>query len=183
VRRSPRAVLCAALITIGCAPAATAAAPGLRPRLAGHSSLDGRLAAAAHAPSAHRKALLRHLALRRAAARLAGGPPRDAPTPTAWPTAHLRSENARLGRRLARAAARPGVPAALEAIAACESGGDPRAVGGGGAYRGKYQFDRGTWAALGGRGDPAAAPEAEQDRRAARLYARAGAAPWPVCGR
>ena len=28
----------------------------------------------------------------------------------------------------------------LEAIAACESGGDPTAIGGGGLYRGKYQF-------------------------------------------
>lgn len=75
------------------------------------------------------------------------------------------------------------IPAALAGIAACESGGNPRAIGGGGAYRGKYQFDRGTWASVGGSGDPAAAPEVEQDRRAAMLYARAGAAPWPVCGR
>ena len=72
--------------------------------------------------------------------------------------------------------------AALQAIAACESGGNPSAIGGGGAYRGKYQFDQGTWASVGGSGDPAAAPEAEQDKRAAMLYARAGAAPWPVCG-
>ena len=73
-------------------------------------------------------------------------------------------------------------PAHLQAIAACESGGNPRAVGGGGLYRGKYQFDRQTWASVGGSGDPAAAPEAEQDKRAAMLYARAGSAPWPVCG-
>jgi hypothetical protein len=73
-------------------------------------------------------------------------------------------------------------PAHLQAIAACESGGDPQAVGGGGAYRGKYQFDHQTWASVGGSGDPAAAPEAEQDKRAAMLYARAGSAPWPVCG-
>ena len=33
----------------------------------------------------------------------------------------------------------------------------------GGAYRGKYQFDYGTWASVGGTGDPAAASEAEQD--------------------
>ena len=71
----------------------------------------------------------------------------------------------------------------LEAIAACESGGDPRAIGGGGLYRGKYQFDSATWASVGGSGDPAAAPEAEQDMRAAMLYEREGAAPWPVCGR
>ena len=73
-------------------------------------------------------------------------------------------------------------PAHLQAIAACESGGDPHAIGGGGAYRGKYQFDYGTWASVGGSGDPAAAPEAEQDRRAAMLYARSGSSPWPVCG-
>jgi hypothetical protein len=73
-------------------------------------------------------------------------------------------------------------PAHLQAIAACESGGDPRAIGGGGAYRGKYQFDHGTWASVGGSGYPAAAPESEQDKRAAMLYARAGSAPWPVCG-
>ena len=64
-------------------------------------------------------------------------------------------------------------------IAACESGGDPRAIGGGGAYRGKYQFSYSTWAAVGGSGDPAAAPEAEQDRRAAMLYARSGPGQWP----
>jgi hypothetical protein len=71
----------------------------------------------------------------------------------------------------------------LDAIGACESGGDPTAVSSDGTYRGKYQFDYGTWAGVGGSGDPAAAPEGEQDRRAALLYARAGASPWPVCGR
>jgi Transglycosylase-like domain len=69
----------------------------------------------------------------------------------------------------------------LAAIAACESGGNPRAVGGGGLYRGKYQFSRGTWASVGGTGDPAAAPEAEQDRRAAMLLARSGPGHWPNC--
>ena len=38
----------------------------------------------------------------------------------------------------------------LEAIAACESGGDPTAVSADGSYRGKYQFDYGTWASVGG---------------------------------
>ena len=74
------------------------------------------------------------------------------------------------------------VPAHLQAIAACESGGDPRAIGGGGLYRGKYQFDRATWASVGGSGDPAAAPEAEQDARAAQLYAQTGGSAWPNCG-
>ena len=70
----------------------------------------------------------------------------------------------------------------LNAIAACESGGDPTAVSSDGTYRGKYQFDEGTWASVGGSGDPAAAPEAEQDYRAALLYQQAGTSPWPICG-
>jgi hypothetical protein len=85
---------------------------------------------------------------------------------------------ARRQQRLERVA----VPPQLAAIAACESGGDPAAVDPSGTYRGKYQFDHATWASVGGGGDPAAASEAEQDMRAARLYARAGATPWPACG-
>jgi hypothetical protein len=82
-------------------------------------------------------------------------------------------------RKAARAAAQ--VSPHLQAIAQCESGGDPRAIGGGGLYRGKYQFNVGTWQSVGGKGDPAAAPEAEQDKRAAILYARSGPGQWPVC--
>jgi hypothetical protein len=70
----------------------------------------------------------------------------------------------------------------LDAIAACESGGNPAAVDPSGTYRGKYQFDLGTWASVGGSGDPAAAPEEEQDYRAAVLLSQAGSSPWPVCG-
>jgi hypothetical protein len=70
----------------------------------------------------------------------------------------------------------------LETIAACESGGNPEAVSSEGTYRGKYQFDQGTWESVGGSGDPAAAPEAEQDYRAALLYSESGSSPWPVCG-
>lgn len=74
------------------------------------------------------------------------------------------------------------IPAALKSIAQCESHGNPRAISANGSYRGKYQFDFGTWASVGGKGDPAAASETEQDRRAAMLYKRSGATPWPVCG-
>ena len=91
----------------------------------------------------------------------------------------LRSRNARLRERLAESA--PATPPHLQAIAACESGGNPSTDTGNGFY-GKYQFSMATWAAVGGSGSPAAAPEAEQDRRAAMLYERAGASPWPVCG-
>jgi Transglycosylase-like domain len=70
----------------------------------------------------------------------------------------------------------------LDAIGACESGGDPTAVSSDGSYRGKYQFDYGTWESVGGSGDPAAASEDEQDYRAALLYAQSGSSPWPICG-
>ncbi|HXS46401.1 MAG TPA: transglycosylase family protein [Solirubrobacterales bacterium] len=70
----------------------------------------------------------------------------------------------------------------LDSIGACESGGDPTAVSADGTYRGKYQFDFGTWASMGGSGDPAAASEQEQDYRAALLYSQSGSSPWPVCG-
>jgi peptidoglycan hydrolase-like protein with peptidoglycan-binding domain len=72
--------------------------------------------------------------------------------------------------------------ATLQRIAQCESGGNPSAVSADGTYRGKYQFDRETWRAMGGSGDPADASEAEQDRIAAALLAQRGTAPWPVCG-
>jgi transglycosylase-like protein len=94
-----------------------------------------------------------------------------------------RKAEVRRERRLVYAALPAGVTmATLEAIAACESGGDPTAVSADGSYRGKYQFDFGTWASVGGSGDPAAAPEAEQDYRAALLYSSAGSSPWPICG-
>jgi hypothetical protein len=70
----------------------------------------------------------------------------------------------------------------LESIAACESGGDPTALSSDGSYRGKYQFHPSTWEAVGGSGDPAAAPEDEQDYRAALLYSQSGSSPWPICG-
>jgi hypothetical protein len=70
----------------------------------------------------------------------------------------------------------------LESIASCESGGNPTAVSSDGSYRGKYQFDYGTWESVGGSGDPAAASEAEQDYRAALLYSQSGSSPWPICG-
>jgi hypothetical protein len=83
-------------------------------------------------------------------------------------------------RAAARAAAHP--TGALAAIAQCESGGNPRAIGGGGTYRGLYQFSYATWAAVGGTGDPAQASVAEQTKRAQILYDTAGPSQWPICG-
>lgn len=92
----------------------------------------------------------------------------------------VRAQNARLWA----ASRRGGISAPndhLRSIAMCESGGRPTAISADGKYRGKYQFDYGTWRGVGGTGDPAAASEAEQDYRALLLYQRRGSAPWPVC--
>jgi hypothetical protein len=93
-------------------------------------------------------------------------------------------KRAQARRRAKRAQARlASYPAILHKIAACESGNNPRAIGGGGTYRGLFQFNTGTWASVGGKGDPAAASVAEQYKRAAILLARSGPGQWPVCSR
>ena len=96
--------------------------------------------------------------------------------------AFKKAQKRREARKRERMYASVDVPPQLESIAACESGGDPTAVSSNGTYRGKYQFSYATWAAVGGSGDPAAAPEREQDYRAALLYNRSGPGQWPVCG-
>jgi peptidoglycan hydrolase-like protein with peptidoglycan-binding domain len=73
------------------------------------------------------------------------------------------------------------LPAVLKRIAQCESGGNIRAVSRDGRYRGKFQFDMATWRSLGGKGDPAKASEAVQDRLALKLYRARGTAPWANC--
>jgi hypothetical protein len=95
----------------------------------------------------------------------------------------IRLRNRRLHRAITRLERRAGSTASapLQAIAACESGGDPKTNTGNGFY-GKYQFTQETWQSVGGTGNPAAASEAEQDRRAAQLYAQSGSSSWPVCG-
>jgi hypothetical protein len=90
---------------------------------------------------------------------------------------------AALGLTARQASTDEDAAAVLERIAQCESGGDPTAVSRDGRYFGKYQFSRATWRTVGGRGRPDRAAEAEQDRRAARLYRREGTKPWPVCGK
>ncbi|MDH5278451.1 MAG: transglycosylase family protein, partial [Actinomycetota bacterium] len=84
----------------------------------------------------------------------------------------------------ARVYAAPGTPVGdlnWYALAQCESGGNPRAVNPAGYY-GLYQFSLGTWAGVGGSGNPIDASPAEQLYRAQLLYASRGAQPWPVCG-
>ena len=145
----------------------------------------------------HRRLAKRFLKLRKRLNRLVaerdGGKARKvrAALQLRWSSRALVRANRKLGKRIRNVRAdlrdkhaglTPGVRATLQRIAACESGGNPRAIGGGGAYRGKYQFSFGTWASVGGKGDPARASEAEQDRRAAMLLTRSGAGHWPVCG-
>ncbi|MGH2838431.1 MAG: transglycosylase family protein [Thermoleophilaceae bacterium] len=88
----------------------------------------------------------------------------------------------RAAKREAAAAQAVAVPPHLEAIAQCESGGDPTAVSADGMYHGKFQFSVATWQAMGGSGLPSQAPEAEQDMRAVMLYEQSGPGQWPVCG-
>jgi hypothetical protein len=85
-------------------------------------------------------------------------------------------------RAAKREAATVAVPSHLQAIAQCESGGDPTAVSADGMYHGKYQFSVATWQAMGGAVLPSQAPESEQDMRAAMLYEQSGPGQWPVCG-
>jgi hypothetical protein len=68
--------------------------------------------------------------------------------------------------------------------AQCESGGDPNAIGGGGAYRGAFQFTRSTWktSPKSPGGDPIAYPYKTQAVVAVLLMHDVGTGPWPVCG-
>jgi hypothetical protein len=197
LRAVPSAAATAALLALpatanGAAPATDPPSPlqtALRAPIAGHVTVAGQMRAARR-DAVEARLTSTALRLSRRVARV-----RDERVPRGY-RARLRGEapaalrgEVEHARRALRSARRErtyervAIPPQLAAIAACESGGDPTAIGGGGLYRGKYQFDTGTWASVGGSGDPAAAPEAEQDMRAAQLYARAGASPWPVCGR
>src|SRR5688500_2950919 len=63
----------------------------------------------------------------------------------------------------------------------CESGGDPRAIGGGGTYRGAFQFMRSTWRAAprSPGGDPIKYSWRTQAVVAVALKKRDGAGHWP----
>jgi hypothetical protein len=67
---------------------------------------------------------------------------------------------------------------------ACESGHDPDAIGGGGAYRGAFQFTRQTWSSSPKTpgGDPTEYDYKTQAVVAVALKKREGTTPWPVCG-
>ena len=177
---SPKTKLavCGACAAVAVPSTALAAGPLAAPApLGNHSSVVAALRADAHAQSAR-------LTLRVARESHRRITPAFVDRLDAMDVRGLAHERSRLraaARAKARRAAAHTASPQLEAIAACESGGNPATDTGNGFY-GKYQFTQQTWAALGGSGNPAAASEAEQDRRAAVLLARAGVGQWPVCG-
>ncbi len=71
------------------------------------------------------------------------------------------------------------------ATSECESGGNPRAIGGGGRYRGAFQFMRQTWRAApkSPGGDPIRYNWRTQAVVALALKRKEGSRPWPVCGK
>ena len=80
-----------------------------------------------------------------------------------WSDRALVRANRKLGKRIRgvredlrdkRAGLTPGVRATLQRIATCESHGNPRAIGGGGPYRGKYRLRSGPGPRLAVRATP-----------------------------
>jgi hypothetical protein len=169
------------------------AAPAMALAAAARTTQSGGPSASAARIASHRRAVAHNLRLARLLAQRSGRPLPDryARAARLRPTPALQRSNVRLRTRLdrlraARVAGRralAGLRGLLASIARCESHGNPRAIGGGGRYRGAYQFDLSTWRSVGGRGDPARASLAEQTRRAALLYRRVGRSAWPICGR
>jgi hypothetical protein len=68
--------------------------------------------------------------------------------------------------------------------AECESGKDPNAIGGGGLYRGAFQFMKATWrrAPKSPGGDPIKYSYRTQAVVAVYLKKRDGTGHWPNCG-
>jgi hypothetical protein len=68
--------------------------------------------------------------------------------------------------------------------AKCESGKNPDAIGGGGRYRGAFQFMKSTWrhAPKSPGGDPIKYPYRTQAVVAVFLKKRDGTGHWPNCG-
>jgi transglycosylase-like protein len=186
MRSTKQLIAGAGLVAVLAAPTAVAVAD-----TSDHSRGPKAKASAARIAS-HRKLVNRTVRLARVEAKLSGRRLRPGyrRAVNTWSNERLRGRATTLRRsirQLRRFSHLPPVEPALRQklsrIAQCESGGNPRAVGGGGRYRGLFQFDYGTWRGVGGSGDPAAAPAEEQYRRAAMLYRKRGASPWPVCGR
>ena len=188
-----RFIAALAALCVLAAPAAFAATATPPSRTTTTTTSPQAQAAAAH-QRAHHRAYLRHMKLARKAAWLAGqrlarGYYRKAKgAHLAWlqrRNRQLRREIRALRRenRQYHAALRSVPYGTLHAIASCESHNNPRAIGGGGRYRGLFQMTFHIWGVVGGSGDPAAATVKQQYLRAALVYRRYGSGQWPVCGR
>jgi soluble lytic murein transglycosylase-like protein len=96
----------------------------------------------------------------------------DEPSAQASKYESLWAQVSRRDRRWARSTAK------------CESGGDPDAIGGGGMYRGAFQFMKSTWrhAPKSPGGDPIDYPYRTQAVVAVALKRKDGAGHWPNCG-
>jgi len=101
-----------------------------------------------------------------------GGGTADAPTADASTYQRLWDKVSRRDKRWARSTAE------------CESGGDPDAIGGGGKYRGAFQFTMSTWenAPKSPGGDPIDHPYKTQAVVAVALMKQDGTGHWPNCG-
>ena len=109
--------------------------------------------------------------------------PADRPaTPSPTPRASRSRPTTVSGRsRLLDGSAGWAAGADAQAVARCESGGNPRAVNPTGTYRGKWQMDAGFWATYGGlrfASSPEQAGEAQQDSVAYRGWLARGWQPW-----
>lgn len=102
----------------------------------------------------------------------AGGDATDEPTADASMYADLWAQVSRRDKRWARS------------TADCESGGNPTAIGGGGEYRGAFQFMKSTWqsAPKSPGGDPIDYSYKTQAVVAVALKRQDGAGHWPNCG-
>ena len=171
--------------TLLAAPAVALAAagddpPSPRPRLARHwGTTVAAQMSAERSPNLQRRP---HRPRRAAGARASTSPARAerARLRGQSPTGEIRARIRRL-ERLGPPA--PTASPTCEAIAACESGGNPATDTGNGFY-GKYQFTLETWAGRRRLRQPGAGlrGRAGPPRRRS-LYAQSGPSPWPVCGR
>ncbi len=165
----PRAITIARAAAIVVASAALVALvaiiafaqPGVADARSGGISLNG-----AHDQKAQKKHQARHAKRTRRAKRKLRRRRLNAKYRRVW--RHTSKRNKRWARRTAE----------------CESGGNPKAIGGGGKYRGAFQFLKSTWrtSPRSPGGDPIRYPYRTQAVVAVALKKRDGRGHWPVCG-
>jgi resuscitation-promoting factor RpfB len=114
----------------------------------------------------------------------------EAPTSTTVPESRRSATSKRVARKrpptqraTRSASSAPVTGDVFDALAQCESGGDPRKNTGNGYY-GAFQFKLSTWRGLGMSGNPIDHSYAVQKAAAQRLVARAGfRSQFPGCSR